>query len=767
MTEKRLITFILALFIILGSLYAIVTPVFEASDELWHYPMVKHLADGNSLPVQVFDPVLAGPWKQEASQPPLYYYLGAALTFWIDTEDMEGVRWLNPHVDNGVITSDGNINLVVHDPQRNPWQGTSLAIRLIRLFSVLLGAVTVYLTYRIAREGEPDRPEISLGAAAVNAFLPMFLFISGAVNNDNLVIPLSSLALFMMIRLVRAEDEADAKGFVRLLVLGIVIGLGALTKISALGLLALAGLAVFLAQWGNYSHRAFGRGISQTIVSIMGRYLLVLIPALLVAGWWYARNIQLYGDWSGWNAFIAVLGQRAHLASLAQLWDERWGFMLSYWGLFGGLNVSMPAWIYYVLNSVLVIAVVGFVVYSAKMILSWRSSVGLSLSPFSRFIQDLLDFTTKNVALILCLLWSLAIVIGLVRWATITWSSQGRLVFTAISALSTLFVVGLVGWLKERPATIIIAILAIFMFAVALLAPLIWIQPAYKPKLDETAITISEVNKDFGGKLRLLGYELQTNELIPGEKFDLILVWEALDQMDRDWSVFVHVNDPILQAPIAQRDMYLGQGLVATSLLDAGDQIANRYQVAVPANAIAPSELSLTIGLYDYSNGERLRLEDGRDALEIDTVQLNGIAGDVPNSISINYENELELLGFNISSRRVAPDDTVDLSLFWRPLADVDVDYTFFAQVVDKDTTRWASHDIEQPTSDWLQDEIHEVKLLLPLDPDTPPGVYPVIIGVYTRSPNGEFDRLQTVTSEGRLTDDFFSLVEVRVDDGG
>ena len=27
---------------------------------------------------------------------PLYYYLGAALTFWIDTSDMEQVRWLNP-----------------------------------------------------------------------------------------------------------------------------------------------------------------------------------------------------------------------------------------------------------------------------------------------------------------------------------------------------------------------------------------------------------------------------------------------------------------------------------------------------------------------------------------------------------------------------------------------------------------------------------------------------------------------------------------------
>ena len=37
---------LLAAFTLLGFLYATTTPLFEASDELWHYPMVKRLADG-------------------------------------------------------------------------------------------------------------------------------------------------------------------------------------------------------------------------------------------------------------------------------------------------------------------------------------------------------------------------------------------------------------------------------------------------------------------------------------------------------------------------------------------------------------------------------------------------------------------------------------------------------------------------------------------------------------------------------------------------
>jgi 4-amino-4-deoxy-L-arabinose transferase-like glycosyltransferase len=132
MNEQRWLRLILGLFVLLGAMYALATPVFEASDELWHYPMIRHLADGNSLPVQVFDPAQAGPWKQEASQPPLYYYLGAALTFWIDASDMETIRWENPHVDNGILTADGNINLTIKNPEWSPWQGTLLAVRLVR-----------------------------------------------------------------------------------------------------------------------------------------------------------------------------------------------------------------------------------------------------------------------------------------------------------------------------------------------------------------------------------------------------------------------------------------------------------------------------------------------------------------------------------------------------------------------------------------------------------------------------------------------------------
>jgi len=40
------IALILAAFVVLGTAYDVATPLFEKPDEIWHYPYVKYLADG-------------------------------------------------------------------------------------------------------------------------------------------------------------------------------------------------------------------------------------------------------------------------------------------------------------------------------------------------------------------------------------------------------------------------------------------------------------------------------------------------------------------------------------------------------------------------------------------------------------------------------------------------------------------------------------------------------------------------------------------------
>lgn len=787
--EKALLVLILGLFIILGFIYAFITPAFEASDELWHYPMVQHLAGGNPLPVQVFDPAQAGPWNQEASQPPLYYYLGAALTSWIDQSDMTQVRWLNPHVDNGVITPDGNINLAIHDPVANPWQGTLLAVRLVRLVSVLMGALTVYLTYRIAAEVAPERAEIALGAAAFNAFLPMFLFISGSVNNDNLAVPLASLAILLMIRIVTKRNTTFySVSWWEWVLLGSVIGLAALTKEGTLGLIPLAMGTAVVAAWqawlapgspgdrltGEPAHKgvALNRPLKSALTPLLRSMILISLPLLAIAGWWYYRNIVLYGDWLGWNAFIAVLGRRAHPASLAQLWSERQGFMMSYWGLFGGVNVPMASRMYAILNAILILSVFGFILYLSRLLAAeWR--LYRSISAF--WLEKLLRAVERNFSLIVILLFTIAVIFGLIQWATTTWSSQGRLVFTAISALGTLMALGLSGLadvaiklfrlpISTRPA--FVAVPALFLLGVAVAAPFLYIRPAYQPP--EQVGPLAQKNEvTFGGRLRLTDFEIEQDALQPGGTIRVRLGWDVLQPMDRDWSVFVHLNDPVLGRPIAQRDMYPGRGLLATRLLEPGRRLVDEYVLAIPPTAVTPADLELVVGLYDFATGERLPVDGGGDSQALGLLPL--VTGDspYPNPVSIFFEHGLELVGFAVEPRRTTPGQEINVVTYWRPSRGLPADFTFFAQVVAEDTTRFAATDIAppQPTSTWMPGEVYELHFPLSLDPATPPETYPLIIGLYTRTDGGGFDRLQLVTPDGRLTDDFLQLTQVRVDE--
>ena len=757
MNENRFLALILLSFVVLGMTYAIVTPVFEASDELWHYPMIHHLADGNPLPEQVFDPALAGPWNQEASQPPLYYYIGAALTFWIDRADMTTVRWLNPHVDNGVLTTDGNTNLAIHDTTLSPWQGTVLAVHLVRFFSVFLGAATVYLTFRIAKLTVPDRPEIVLGATAVNAFLPMFLFISGAVNNDNLAVPLASLALFLMVHQVVSRSGWR---IATSLVLGIVMGLAILTKEGTFGLFPLAAGTIFIACWQMDSQypKVQWRHLLTLLGRSLGYFFILLVPVLLIAGWWYYRNLVLYGDWLGWNAFIAVLGQRAHPASLAQLWGERWGFMLSYWGLFGGVNIPMWRWVYYVLNSILIVSVIGFVLYLLQEVKMWP----VRWQGLESMLGAVFQWVERYFGLVVCLLFVTTVIVGLIQWATTTWSSQGRLVFTAISSLSVLMMLGLVGWLPRRAAIGVSTAVSMFMFTLAAVAPFVWIRPAYQPPPTMPALS-QRLDVNFADKIRLVGYEINTMTVHPGEPIEVQLEWEVLAEMTRNWSVFVHLNDPVLERPIAQRDMYLGQGLLATSLLKPGQHLVNRYHLRLPSTAVAPADLELSVGLYDFYSGERLAITPEQSSVTVATMMLESLPGLYPNPILVNFEDELELVGYEISPRRVQPGDTVWLSLYWRTQRPLNDDYTFFAQVVADDTTRWGSLDLPQPTSSWPESEVQVIQMPLDLSQETPADLYPIIVGLYTRTEDGGFARLQIVTDDGRLTDDFLSITPIRV----
>ncbi len=733
---------ILAAFVFLGALYSLVTPIFEASDELWHYPFVKHLADGGGLPVQ--DPANPQLWRQEGSQPPLYYALGALATFWIDTGDLPQLLRYNPHADIGVLRPDGNVNMVVHsEAERFPYRGAALAVHVIRFLSVCMGAGTVFLTYLIALAIFPDREWLAAGAAAFNAFVPMFLFISGSVNNDNLAVLLCSYALLLAVRLLDVNGD-DPSHYRRPIVLGLVLGLAALSKASALGLAPLVALALGIVAWRRRS-----------VAFFLKESALVGGVAALVAGWWYFRNWRLYGDLLGLNVFVAIVGPRHPPPTLWQLISEGEGFLMSFWGLFGGVNVPAEAHVYQALNVLAALGSVGLLIFLVR---EWRGD-------------------NLGAKILVLLAWPLVIFVALVRWTTITKASQGRLMFPAISAIAILLAVGWSVWLRRREAGFLLGPLGVALFLIAVLVPFRSIAPAYArpPSLSETEIKNipHRLDVNFGDKMMLLGYVAEEEEEVevkPGESLRVTVYWRSLARMERDWSVFVHLlgeNDIML----AQRDTYPGLGNYPTSQWPVGEAISDTYTLALPDTVYAPDQAQFEVGLYDFSTKERLPARNPDGESLNDSARFHQIAvarrtrGEAPNALYFDFEGQIALVGYDLDRRAALAGETIRLSLYWLALADGTEDYTVFAHVLGEDDDLWAQKDSQpqggaSPTSTWHKGQIFTDEYELVIKPGTPPDVYDIEVGLYSATTGA---RLRVLDQWGRVQDDRLLLSKVRV----
>jgi hypothetical protein len=652
----------------------------------------------------------------------------------------------------------------------------------------------VYLTWRIVGVVLPGRPALSLGAAGVHAFTPMYVFISGSVNNDNLVVLLSSLALLMLIHLAQdsgpatrsttgpgsgqANDTAaraegaDSGAFDdvpvrRYLALGIVLGLAALSKTSSLALTIVTAFVVVLRSLRRRSWLEF-----------VGGGLATLVPVLAIAGWWYLRNLRLYGDPSGLNVFIEILGQRDVPADLAQLWRERSSFAAGYWGNFGGLNVPMPDVAYIVLNYVASLALVEL----AGTWLRWgnlrlRESLG-------RAADVTMPLGLQGWPFTLCVLWGLGVIVPWTRWASTTWSSQGRLIFAAMPVWSMLLALGVTAWLPRRLRPWVSTALIAFLVVLAILALVVWIPPVYAlpdPLSDDAVAAIAnplvvdfrepDGNAQPGRDvMRLLGYEVEGHRTVAGDTVAVSLFWEALGPAHSESTVFVHLLGQA-ELLVAQRDTFPGLGLLSATRLEPAYRWRDRYVLQIPETAFAPNTAEIELGMYDTATGARFRAStpggDTGDHVRFSRIEIAPKAGDTPNPLTVRFGAGMTLAGYDLDRRVARPGEEVGLTLQWEARKPMQADYTVSAQLVDVRQQKAAQVDSwpqggMAPTSTWQpgQTIVDVIPLVVSLDAE--PGAYDVRIAVYSIVAD-QMRHVPVVPTDGRMLADHIVLTQVRV----
>jgi hypothetical protein len=677
MTAGRWLILLVAAHALFGLLYIRTTPIFEASDEGAHYGVIQWLVRGNGLPVQnLAQPKQPTIYHQEGSQPPLYYFLSAALTFWMPTADYEFVSQPNPRSQVGYVGANHNVNL--YRPQPPSASGeTARAVTVIRLFSLVLSCLTLWLTFQLAHQVFHNSISALLAVALV-AFNPMVLFINSAINNDNLVMVLSTATLLSVVNIAHSAKPLSKW---KLIELGFLLGLAALTKISGLVLWPLVALGLFYCELRRRKITLSFQNwpaVSALVFPLAASLLVVYGVALVVCGWWYIRNIFLYGEILGLNTMVAVAGSRS--VSLLDLLPEWYGFYMSFWGIFGAFTIIVAPWVQWFFH-----AFTGLALASLALAL-WRSRAKFS------FIHFLL---ITFVALTL---------IGVIRWTLQTPASQGRLLFGAIAPISMGLAAGWLALLGKRFARAGAVVLSVVLAVIAFIVPIIDIAPKYAPPpvLREAQLPadLKPVQARLSDGVELLGYTSSDALVKPGENARVTLYWRAVNQMQTDDTLALVVNGQGANV-VSKIDSWPGRGLWPTSFWTPGEIYADTYEFPVAADALTPTILRLRLWLWRAGpdDGLPVRTPDGTETDAV-TLTIGRMAADStpsapPVADGSTFEYGLTLVGYdNLSS-------TGQINFYWQARERVPENYTLFVHLVDEQGNKLAQADGEPLKGDW------------------------------------------------------------------
>ncbi len=110
--------------------------------------------------------------------------------------------------------------------------------------------------------------------------------------------------------------------------------------------------------------------------------------------------------------------------------------------------------------------------------------------------------------------------------------------------------------------------------------------------------------------------------------------------------------------------------------------------------------------------------------------------------LNVRFGPSIELLGYRLDAPLVAAGDIAPLTLFWQSATTPAERYTVFAHVINAHAVLWGQRDSEpggglRPTTTWQPGETIQDNYGLPTLPGTPPGEYQIEIGLY-RPASGE-----------------------------
>lgn len=688
-------------FVVMALLFSTATPIFETPDEGGHFGTITAILEDGALPLLDPSVPMSESRALQAHHPPLYYLTALPLIAPFELADLNDYYQINPLNTVGTF-SYNNQNAYLH--RLTPRGDTHLALRLVRGFSIFLSLGTLWLVYQ-AGIALTDRKMVGLVAMAFVASLPTFVFISGGVSNDNLATLLYAAGTLWMVRAWQRSTIPLREG----ILLGLILSGAALTKLNVVPLFGVVYLWLFIgAVLGRFTWR-----------SVFQAGFLTLGMAAVLAGWWYLRNFQIYGDPLAMEATNAIWSRGAAPSQWDAIWFEAQGVWDSFWLVLGSFNVRGPDWVY---------------AYS-------RWLVGLSLIGVGIAFWRERDW---QLPILFLLTVVMAVIVTLILATREINVSQGRILFPFLAAFAVGIVIGWRALLTER----FMWIPLLPLIAITLATPFSILPDAYRGLVPVAALPPEAQAINLQAEtITVLGYHVHEEVLFSGDVATMDVYLQG--QHPDDLVLFAKIVDPVSDVPVGGVDVY--PGMTYTSQFDPAQIYRVRLKFTVNEARLTgfiSRRMEFVLGwrILDPSDTDIMNVIPWTDANgnDIGTLRFAGIPFLNPeytpppadNLTEINFGDSFMLAGYTLSANELSAGGVLDITTNWRSLSNPTQDWVLTMGLVDEAGQLIAQQDGDPaffPTSGWQSGLAHSETRTITLPPDIASDTLRLYIAWYDR----------------------------------
>ncbi|MBN1219054.1 MAG: glycosyltransferase family 39 protein [Anaerolineae bacterium] len=566
---------VIIFYIILAIFFSQVTPFNKGPDEGINLDYIEFIAVHGRLPITYDERTQVGP---KANWPPLYHLIVASAgnLFDIDFETPPSIKvfWDSFRYQAMDLGTENAWHILTED-QKWPYYGRILVLHIGRWFSILFSSLTLVLIYLVFKEILPCRLWLAVAGTALLAFIPTFIFVGAALNEDALIAALAAFYFWILIRVMKQPQKLWPYW-----AMGLTIGLSVTTKYTTvvLPLEVMVVLAAIAWQQGYSWYWWVKR------VTIVGG------SAILASSWWFGWNFWFLNEIEKFGlipGLLRPLFTGGYDVTLSRLGNFLSGGQIGLTDVPEGTQIgTFFEWVQYTALSFWGVSFRDTIPFSPYVYLLVGLMVAVAIFGLWRLWQ--MDTFSHRWLILLISHTGIFIIAPVGRfWLSrrIGQTAQGRhILIPAAAAIATLLVWGLVTAIPPRWQRLIFTVIVVTFvgWTVAHIYHLVRfaVSPLPMRTLPQAAEWLSySAHSTFGESIELTTYEIDPQS--QGGLLDVNLTWRSLAHVNESYLLKVELVNSKGEV-VSHWLGYNGQGRLPTLAWDPGDVIFDRLALPLP-----------------------------------------------------------------------------------------------------------------------------------------------------------------------------------------